>query len=85
MKSASGAKELKYFEVAGADGKYVAAAARIEGDTVVVQSESIPKPVYVRYLFRKPQPNAKVSLANAEGLPASSFMTDDFKPPRDRN
>ena len=29
-----------------------------------------------------PEPNPEVSLTNAEGLPASSFMTDDFKPPR---
>ena len=82
LKNASGGKQLKFFEVAGKDGKYVAADARIEGDTVVVQNGRISEPVYVRYLFRKPEPNAEVSLINAEGLPASSFMTDDFKPPR---
>jgi len=83
LRSASGAKRLKFFELAGKDGKYVPADARIEGDTVVVQSEALPRPVYVRYLFRKPKPDPEVSLINAEGLPASSFMTDDFKPPRD--
>jgi len=83
LRSASGGKRLKFFELAGKDGKYVPADARIEGDTVVVQSEAIPRPVYVRYLFRKPKPDPEVSLINAEGLPASSFMTDDFKPPRD--
>ncbi|MDP6636745.1 MAG: sialate O-acetylesterase [Phycisphaerae bacterium] len=81
LKSASGGK-LKFFEIAGKDGKYVAAEAGIEGQTVVVQSTKVSKPVYVRYLFRKPQPNAEVSLINTEGLPASSFMTDNFKPPR---
>jgi len=83
LKSASGGKGLKFFELAGEDGKYVRADARIEGDRVVVQSRSLPRPVYVRYLFRKPKPDPEVSLINAEGLPASSFMTDDFKPLRD--
>lgn len=83
LRSASGGTRLTFFEIAGGDGKYVPADARIEGDTVVVQSEALPRPVYVRYLFRKPKPDPEVSLINAEGLPASSFMTDDFKPPRD--
>lgn len=82
LRSVSGGKRLRFFEIAGEDGKYVAADARIEGDNVVVRSEKVPRPVYVRYLFRKPEPNPEVSLTNAEGLPASSFMTDDFKPPR---
>ena len=73
---------LKFFEIAGNDGKYVAAEAWIEGDTVVVQSSEVPVPVYVRYLFTKRVPDPEVSLINAEGLPASSFMTDDFKPSR---
>lgn len=80
--SKSGDKKLKFFELAGADGKYAPADARIEGDTVVVQSKAIPNPVYVRYLFRKEEPSSDVSLLNAEGLPASSFMTDDFIPKR---
>ncbi|NQT87773.1 9-O-acetylesterase, partial [bacterium] len=83
LKSKSGGKSLEFFEIAGKDGKYVAADAVIEGDTVVVQSKQAPAPVYVRYLFRKPEPDPEVSLINAEGLPASSFITDDFKPPRD--
>ncbi len=83
LRSVDGGKELKFFEVAGKDGTYVAAEARIEGETVVVRSARVPEPVYVRYLFRKPAPDAEVSLINAEGLPASSFITDDFKPPRE--
>jgi sialate O-acetylesterase len=83
LKNRSGGKKLRFFEIAGADGNYVAADAWIEGDTVVVQSKQVSAPVYVRYLFRKPAPDPEVSLINAEGLPASSFMTDDFKPPRD--
>lgn len=83
LRNVSGGRGLKFFEIAGEDGRYVAADARIVGDTVVVRSGEIRKPVHVRYLFRKPKPDPEVSLINAEGLPASSFMTDDFKPPRD--
>ncbi|MEK6237731.1 MAG: beta-lactamase family protein, partial [Planctomycetales bacterium] len=83
LRNASGGQDLKFFEVAGKDGKYVAAEARIEGATVVARSKAVSDPAYVRYLFRKPAPDPEVSLVNAEGLPASSFMTDDFKPSRD--
>jgi sialate O-acetylesterase len=82
LKSKSGAKKLKFFEIAGKDCKYVPADAVIEGNTVVVQNSEVAAPVHVRYLFRKPAPDPEVSLINAEGLPASSFMTDDRKPPR---
>jgi len=85
LKSAPGGKDLKFFEIAGKDGKYVPAKATIDGDTVVAQSDKVPTPVYVRYLHTKPVPDPEVSLLNAEGLPASSFMTDDFKPPRENN
>lgn len=82
LRSAGGGPELKFFEIAGKDGKYVAADARIAGETVVVRSAEVAEPVYIRYLFRKPTPDPEVSLINAQGLPASPFMTDDFKPPR---
>ncbi len=74
---------LDFFEIAGDDGKYVPANAKIEGDQVHVSSSQISKPKYVRYLFRKPEPDPAISLVNSAGLPASSFMTDDFKPPRE--
>jgi sialate O-acetylesterase len=60
------------FEVAGADGKFVAATARIESATVVVTSESVAEPVFVRYGWaNSPQCN----LFNGEGLPASPFTS----------
>lgn len=80
LKNKSGDKNLKFFEIAGEDGDYVDAKAWIEGDTVVVQNKEVPEPVYVRYLFTKAEPDPEVSLINAEGLPASPFMTDDFEP-----
>ena len=82
LRNVDGGSELKFFEIAGKDGRYVAADARIDGTVVVVSSHSIPKPAYVRYLFRKPEPDPTVSLINAAGLPASPFISDDFKPPR---
>lgn len=83
LKNKSDGKALKFFEIAGEDGKYTAANAWIEGETVVVQSQQISAPVYVRYLFRKLEPDSEVSLINAEGLPASSFITDEYMPARD--
>lgn len=74
---------LDFFEIAGDDGKYVAATARIVGDQVHVTNPQISNPKFVRYLFRKPEPDPAISLVNSAGLPASSFMTDDFKPPRE--
>ena len=41
--------ELRGFTIAGADGKFEPAKATIEGDTVVVSSESVAAPVTVRY------------------------------------
>ncbi len=82
LRNKTGGKYLKFFELAGEDGQYAPAKAWIEGDKVIVTSDAVKAPAYVRYLFRKPAPDPEVSLINAEGLPASSFMTDDFLPPR---
>jgi sialate O-acetylesterase len=65
---------LANFVIAGADKKFVPAKATIENETIVVSSDSVEKPVAVRYAFD----NVGVpSLFNKEGLPASSFRTDD--------
>lgn len=72
---AEGGGELKGFAIAGEDRKFVWAKARIEGDTVVVWSEEVPKPVAVRYGWAN---NPVCNLYNAEGLPASPFRTDDW-------
>ena len=63
---------LTGFEVAGADKKFAAATARIEGNTVVVTSDAVAEPVFVRYGWaNSPQCN----LFNSEGLPASPFSS----------
>jgi len=58
------------FEIAGSDGKFVPAEARIDGQTIVVSSPSATMPVKVRYGWSN-SPNC--NLFNGEGLPASPF------------
>ena len=66
---------VKGFAIAGADRRFVWAEARIEGDTVVVSTPGIQKPVAVRYGWAD---NPLVNLYNKAGLPASPFRTDDW-------
>jgi sialate O-acetylesterase len=66
--------ELNYFAIAGADKKFVWAKAMIENDTVVVWSDEITQPLYVRYAWADNPDGA--NLYNKEGLPASPFRTD---------
>jgi sialate O-acetylesterase len=63
------------FEVAGLDGKYSPAEARIEGTSVVVSSAAVPTPVSVRYGWA---PNPNCNLFNKEGLPASPFQAPEW-------
>ncbi|GHA62422.1 sialate O-acetylesterase [Pontibacter akesuensis] len=67
-------EELSWFAIAGADKKFVWAKAKIEGDKVVVWSEEVPEPRYVRYAWADNPAGA--NLYNKEGLPASPFRTD---------
>jgi len=66
------AKPLDWFEIAGKDGKFVKAQAVIDGNTIVVSSDAIAKPIAARFAWHQvAQPN----LMNKEGLPAGSFRT----------
>lgn len=65
--------ELTAFEVAGADHKFVAATAKIDGETVIVSASSVRRPVYVRYAWDNA---ATGSLYNAAGLPAGTFTSE---------
>lgn len=67
-------KELEQFAIAGADKKYVWAKAIIDGDKVIVWSDEIKQPLYVRYAWADNPDGA--NLYNKEGLPASPFTTD---------
>ena len=65
---------LKWFTIAGADGKFVPAEAKIEGDTVAVTGAGIIAPAAVRYAWDNYPEGC--NLYNAAGLPAAPFRTD---------
>lgn len=63
---------LRGFEIAGSDGKFVPADARIDGMTVVVSNAQVSKPTQVRYGW-KDDPDC--NLYNGDNLPASPFRS----------
>ena len=67
---------LSEFQIAGADGTFVNAKARIDGNTVVVSSSEIAEPKNVRFGWHK---LANPNFVNSEGLPASPFQTDNWQ------
>ena len=73
LKSSDG-QSLRYFEVAGADGQYHPAVAKLgrSGSVVELSSAAVESPSAVRYAwvpFAKPVPN----LVNSQSLPATPF------------
>jgi len=72
LKSRDG-RPLSHFVLAGDDGQFHPAEATIDGDTVVVRSAAVPKPVDVRFAWDE---LARPNLMNAAGLPANSFRSD---------
>ena len=70
---AKGGDKLKGFAIAGEDKKFQWADAAIQGETVVVSSPKVERPVAVRYGWAN---NPDCNLYNKEGLPASPFRTD---------
>ncbi len=66
---------LGEFSVAGEDGRWVWADAKIENDTVVVSSAAVPHPLVVRYAW---QSNPQATLFNGAGFPAAPFRTDTY-------
>ena len=65
---------LSDFAIAGSDKNFVWAKAKIENGKVIVQSDEVPNPRYVRYAWADNPVNP--NLYNKEGLPASPFRTD---------
>jgi sialate O-acetylesterase len=68
---------LKGFEVAGDDRVFYYARAEIQGDKIVVYHPKGVKPVSVRYAWSDAPEEA--NLFNADGFPANSFRTDNWK------
>lgn len=69
LKSLDGAA-LRGFAVAGTDGKFFVAEAKIEGEKLVVSSKDVPKPMHVRYAWAD---YINANLGNGENLPAAPF------------
>jgi sialate O-acetylesterase len=68
-------KPLSLFEVAGEDKIFHPAKAEINANQVIVQSKEVAHPVAVRYAFKE---WVVGELYNNDGLPASSFRTDNW-------
>jgi sialate O-acetylesterase len=64
---------LRGFAVAGEDGRFVWAEAKIDGEAILVSSPEIAEPRSARYGWAD---NPEVNLYNKAGLPASPFRTD---------
>ncbi len=69
-------KELNHFTVAGENQRFFPAQAFITGKGITIYSPQVEKPVAVRYAF---DDFLVGELFNIEGLPASSFRTDDWE------
>lgn len=68
---------LMCFEVAGADGRFVAAEAEVQGTTVVLRSSEVPAPAAARYAWSPYPPGG--FLYNDAGLPAAPFETGPLR------
>jgi sialate O-acetylesterase len=68
-------KPLSWFSIAGEDKQFQKAEAAIDGETVVVSSAAVAKPVAVRFGWSQ---IAEPNLSNKAGLPASPFRTDKW-------
>ncbi|MEM9410405.1 MAG: sialate O-acetylesterase, partial [Planctomycetota bacterium] len=72
----SDGENLRRFEIAAANQKFVWANAIIEGEEIVVSADEVGKPVAVRYAWADNPEGA--NLTNDSGLPASPFRTDNW-------
>lgn len=70
--------ELRTFELAGEDGIFHPATARIEGDKVIVTAAEITNPMYVRYGWQ-PYTRANLCGAGMHKLPVSTFKAPIFE------
>jgi len=68
----SDGKSPDWFEIAGENGVFVSARARIDDHTVVLSSEEVRKPSAIRYAWSK---MAEPNLRSKEGFPVSAFRS----------
>jgi sialate O-acetylesterase len=67
-------KEPDWFEIAGEDKQFHPAKAQIAGNRIIVSSDKVASPTAVRFAWGN---IAEPNLMNKNGLPASSFRTDN--------
>ena len=67
----AGDSGLNNFEIAGKDGLFFPADAKVEGKAIVLQAKEVSNPFSVRYAWKD---KAVAQLFNEEGLPASTFL-----------
>ena len=70
----AGEEGLKGFEIAGEDKVYYKAEATIVSNTIVLKAVGVDEPLHARYAWRD---DSSACLFNIEGLPASSFSTEN--------
>jgi sialate O-acetylesterase len=63
------------FEIAGADKKFVPAAAVVEGERVRLSAPGVLRPEYARYAWSATNPG--VNLVSGAGLPLFPFDSSD--------
>ncbi|MFA9390245.1 MAG: sialate O-acetylesterase [Prolixibacteraceae bacterium] len=68
-------EEITTFEIAAANKVFYPATVWLRNKSVVVSSPKVKEPVAVRYAFKDA---VKGQLFSTEGLPVSSFRTDDW-------
>lgn len=69
---------VHHVAIAGENRNFAWAEAWLDGDELLVRSDDVPNPVAVRYAWAENPESA--NLFNREGLPASPFRTDDWRP-----
>jgi len=71
---ARGGAAIAGFAIAGADGNFVPADAKVDGDSVLVSSAQVADPAAVRYGWAD---DPACNLVNQAGLPAVPFRSDE--------
>ncbi|TMM53828.1 sialate O-acetylesterase [Maribacter algarum] len=66
-------KKGTHFEVAGTDGNYYVAKAKIKDEKVILSAKEVKEPKKVRFAWSN---TALPNLFNGAGLPASSFISN---------
>ncbi len=70
--AARDSKPISHFEVAGRDGIFHPAEAKIDGGSVLISAAAVPEPRRARFAWSK---LAIANLMNKDGLPATAFHT----------